>query len=47
VNLTLKASDLAYWDTGTAAWLLEPITYTVMVGGSSRDLPLMGSFAVK
>jgi beta-glucosidase len=44
VSLTLRASDLAYWDLSSSSWILEPITYTVMVGGSSRDLPLMGSF---
>jgi beta-glucosidase len=44
VSLTLRASDLAYWDLASSAWMLEPITYTVMVGSSSRDLPLMGSF---
>lgn len=38
VTLSFDEKALAYWDTGTAAWKLEPGTYTIDVGTSSRDL---------
>jgi hypothetical protein len=46
VPLVLRAADLAFYDTGTSAWQVEPITYDVEVGPSSRDLPLQGSFTI-
>lgn len=46
VVLDLRAADLAYWDTTTNGWALEPITYLVRVGSSSRDLPLEGAVTV-
>ena len=39
-------ADLAYWDVGAGAWVVEPITYEVHVGPSSRDLPLQGAFTI-
>jgi len=42
----VRAADLAFWDTSSSSWKIEPITYTVSVGSSSRDLPLTGSFTV-
>jgi beta-glucosidase len=46
VVFDLRAADLAYWDTTTDGWLLEPITYALRVGSSSRDLPLEGAVTV-
>jgi beta-glucosidase len=46
VTLQAPAGDMAYWDTGMAKWVIEPIGYSVHVGGSSRDLPLQASFSV-
>jgi beta-glucosidase len=46
VLFEVPASDLAFWDVGAGAFVVEPIGYTVHVGTSSRDLPLSGSFAV-
>ncbi len=46
VPLEVRAADLAYWDVGTASWIVEPITYGVHVGPSAADLPLAGAFAV-
>jgi Fibronectin type III-like domain len=43
----LPAADLAFWDVSAAGWNVEPITYEVAVGPSSRDLPLSGTFSVK
>jgi beta-glucosidase len=41
VTLTLSAQSFAYWNTTTNAWTVQPGTYTVSVGTSSRDLPLV------
>ncbi len=46
VAFDVRARDLAFWDVTAGAWEVEPITYDVRVGPSSRDLPLTGSFAV-
>ncbi|HUE29606.1 MAG TPA: glycoside hydrolase family 3 C-terminal domain-containing protein, partial [Verrucomicrobiae bacterium] len=46
VPFEVRARDLAYWDAGAGAFVVEPIAYTVEVGPSSRDLPLAGAFAV-
>src|SRR3989442_3719910 len=46
VPFEVRARDLAYWDAGAGALVVEPIAYTVEVGPSSRDLPLAGAFAV-
>jgi beta-glucosidase len=46
VGMDLDVRDLAYWDAGTSSFVVEPLTYTVSVGDSSRDLPLAASFSV-
>ena len=46
VLFDVRAADLAFWNIATGAWEVEPITYEVHVGPSSRDLPLAGSFAI-
>ncbi|MTE23940.1 glycoside hydrolase family 3 C-terminal domain-containing protein [Microbacterium sp. ZXX196] len=38
VELAIRRRDLAYWETRTDAWVVEPGTYRVEVGASSRDL---------
>lgn len=42
----LRAADLAYWNTATNGWTVEPISYRLRVGGSSGDLPLDGSVSI-
>ena len=44
--IELRAADLAFYDSAASRWQVEPITYTVHVGPSSRDLPLNASFNV-
>lgn len=44
VNLDLSSSDLAYYDVNRSSWVVEPITYIVEVGDSSRSLPLKTEF---
>jgi len=31
VTLPVRVDDLAYWDTSTSAWVLEPIAYDVVL----------------
>ncbi|WP_285725706.1 glycoside hydrolase family 3 C-terminal domain-containing protein [Psychromicrobium xiongbiense] len=38
VALTLRRSDLAYWDVRVDRWIVEGGRYTIDVGASSRDL---------
>jgi beta-glucosidase len=40
VSLTLGHRDLAFFDETTRSWAVEPGTFEVEVGPSSRDLPL-------
>jgi beta-glucosidase len=40
LRFMLSRSALSYWDTSTGAWRVAPGCYRVMVGSSSRDLPL-------
>ncbi len=46
VVFEVRAADLAFWDTRAGDWDVEPITYLVRVGRSSRDLPLAGPVTV-
>ena len=41
IELSLGASDLSHWDTGSNAWVVEPGPLEVMVGRSSRDADLV------
>jgi beta-glucosidase len=45
VTLTLAPGDWSYWDATAHSWLVAGGTYSVMVGSSSRDIRLTGSFA--
>jgi beta-glucosidase len=47
VTLELEAEDLAYYDVGAGRWVVEPISYVVQIGPSSRDLPLGASFQIE
>jgi len=40
VTLSLTPQSFAYWNAAANAWTVQPGTYTVSVGTSSRDLPL-------
>jgi beta-glucosidase len=44
VRFALDARSLSYWDTRVGAWRVGPGCYRVIVGSSSRDLPLRGAF---
>jgi beta-glucosidase len=38
VKLAIPVKDLAYYDTGRAAWVVEPGQYKLSAGGSSGDI---------
>jgi len=40
VTISLDAGAFSYWDTSAQGWRLAPGCDTIMVGGSSRQLPL-------
>ncbi|GAA1995371.1 glycoside hydrolase family 3 C-terminal domain-containing protein [Catenulispora subtropica] len=46
VHFTVGTHDLAYWNETAHGWTTPAGTYGVLVGDSSRDLPLSGSVAV-
>ena len=41
VEFALAARQLAYYDEQRSSWIVEPITYTVYVGSSSRTEDLL------
>ena len=44
VAVTLNENAFAYYDVGTRCWVAEKGEYKILVGRSSRDLPLTGDF---
>ncbi|WNG50322.1 glycosyl hydrolase [Archangium minus] len=40
VSFTLKQRDFAYYNTALHRWVVNPGRFDILVGGSSRDLPL-------
>lgn len=46
VCVNISAEDLAYYDIDSSKWVVEPITYSVHVGPSSRLLPLQAEFNI-
>jgi beta-glucosidase len=45
VTFALGARSFSYWDTASQSWRIEPGCDAIMVGDSSRNLPLRGSIA--
>jgi hypothetical protein len=46
LSFNLDWEDLANWDPVARGWLVTPGVFQVLVGASSRDIRLMGSFTV-
>jgi beta-glucosidase len=46
VSIPLDRRAFAHWQTARHGWVVTPGRYDVMVGGSSRDLPLHGAVQV-
>ena len=40
VTIPLRYADLGHWDETRQTWMLEPGEITILVGGSSAELPL-------
>ena len=47
VVIPIRRSDLCHWDEPAQTWLLEPGEMTVLVGGSSDNLPLKQNTIIK
>jgi len=47
VTIPLRRSDLCHWDEAAQTWMLEPGEITVLVGGSSAQLPLTQTTTIK
>jgi beta-glucosidase len=47
VRMVLDPSSFASWSTAANAWTVEPGTYALRVGTSSRDLPLETMVAIR
>lgn len=47
VAITVEHRAFSIWSTSANKWTLVPGTYTILVGDSSRDLPLKGSVAIR
>ncbi|MDF9811530.1 glycoside hydrolase family 3 C-terminal domain-containing protein [Streptomyces sp. SPB162] len=46
VRFTVTAHDLAHWSDTADGWTTTPGDYRILVGDSSRDLPLTGTLTV-
>ena len=47
IKFEIPARDLAFWDTNKKAFVTETGNYSVMVGGSSKDIRATGKFKIK
>ncbi|MBO4891009.1 MAG: glycoside hydrolase family 3 C-terminal domain-containing protein [Prevotella sp.] len=47
VTIPLRRSDLCHWDEAAQTWMLEPGEMTILVGGSSAQLPLSQTTIIK
>jgi len=47
VVIPIRRADLCHWDESAQAWQLEPGAMTVLVGGSSDNLPLHQETLIK
>jgi beta-glucosidase len=47
VSVTLDESAFSYYDVGTRSWVAARGNYKILIGRSSRDLPLAGDFQLR
>ena len=40
VVLDLKISDFSFYDDSSHSWIVEPGTFNILIGSSSRDIRL-------
>lgn len=46
LTFTVSTHDLAYWNTGSNNWTTAAGNYQILLGDSSRNLPLTGTLNV-
>jgi beta-glucosidase len=46
VSFTVTAHDLASWSTTSSSWVAGAGSYQILVGDSSRNLPLSGTLSL-
>jgi beta-glucosidase len=46
LNFTVSQHDLAYWNNSTSQWTTPAGSYQVLLGDSSRNLPVSGAVSV-
>ncbi|WP_329176989.1 discoidin domain-containing protein [Streptomyces sp. NBC_01477] len=46
LTFTVSTHDLAYWNTGSSNWTTAAGNYQILLGDSSRSLPLTGTLTV-
>jgi beta-glucosidase len=44
VELEIDQLDLSYYDEALSSWVAEPGTFDILIGSSSKDIKLQGSF---
>ena len=47
LELAFSADDMSSWDESKKGWVLDPGTYTILVGASSADIRATGTVEVK
>ena len=47
MTIPLKAADLAYWDTASKSYVVEPEQVRLQVGSSSGDIRMEKTIEVK
>jgi beta-glucosidase len=47
VTIPIRRSDLCFWDEAAQTWRIEPDDITILVGGSSDNLPLTSKNKIK
>jgi beta-glucosidase len=47
VSVSIPVQELAYFDTNSMKWVVEPGEYILRAGGSSRDIKQTVKFVVK
>ena len=47
VTIPIRRSDLCFWDEATQTWRIRPDDITILVGGSSDNLPLTSKNKIK
>lgn len=47
MTITLPVKELAYFDVDEEQWIVEPGSYDIKIGQSSRDIPIEASINIE